>query len=267
MTSCEGVRPPQEMWDTVFHMPRGGVDASVLENGMENVAPDGPYMAAQNLGKHLHSSFAQLSLHEHCSLGKLSAVRATSEVPALHTLPMSPVAVAFPHVTVMPGLYAEDGWEDVEVPRGPVDPMWRDTVVAFAASRQYEGVVIECFGENEQRLSLYKDLVQQAISLCQGPRVYKTNLDMVATYCAVALCKGRAQFSVQQFLGLHRRLPLKKELLFLLEEDVFTTYSYFGEESSGSSLEVSSSLMSEELESPLRLNDQQGHTWIPDYIA
>jgi hypothetical protein len=182
MTSCEGVRLPRKVWDTVFHMARGGVDASVLNNGMENVPPDGPHMASQNLGKHLHSSFARLSLHEHCSLGKLPAVRATPKVLAMHTIPMSPVAVAFPHVTVMPGLYAEDGWEDVEVPRGPVDPMWRDTVVAFAASRQDEGVISEqSFGENEQRLSRYKDRVQQAISLCQGPRVYKTNLDMVAT--------------------------------------------------------------------------------------
>jgi hypothetical protein len=83
----------------------------------------------------------------------------------------------------------------------------------------------------------------------------------------VALCTDRAQLTVQQFLDLNRRLPLKKELFFLLEEDVFTVYSFLGEESSGSSLEVSSSLMSEELESPLRLNDQPGHTGIPDYIA
>jgi hypothetical protein len=146
--------------------------------------------------------------------------------------------------------------------------MWRDSVIAFAATRQYGGVFIEQrFEENEQRLSRHKASVQQAISLCQGPRVFKTNLDMVATYCAVALCKDRAQFTVQQFLGLHRRLPLKKELFFLLEDNVFTTNLHWLEESSDSSLEGSSDLMSEEMDSPLRLNDQPGHSWIPDYLA
>jgi hypothetical protein len=206
------------MWDNVFHMPRGGVDASVLENGLENIAPDGP-LAAQTSGKHLHSCFAQLSLFEHCSLGQLSAVRATSEVPALRILPVGPVAVAVPHVIVMPGLYAEDGWVDVEVPRGPVDPMWRNTVVAFAVSRQYEGVeMAHCFAENEHRFILCKELVAHAISLCQGPRAFKTNIDMVAAVCGSGALQGQGTGCCPAVFGHPQEVASEERALLLARE-------------------------------------------------
>jgi hypothetical protein len=168
-------------------------------------------------------------------------VPAGTAVPALLDNTMSPVALADP--TVMPGLYAEDGWDDVEVPRGPVDPRWRNTVIAFAQSRRYEGVNCEqSFSDNETRLQRYKNLVQQAISLCQGRRLYKASLDMVASYFAIALCKGRAQLTVQQFLDKIMRLPLKRELFFLLDEDMFSIYI-----AESRSEDISSSLGSEDM--------------------
>jgi hypothetical protein len=154
-------------------------------------------------------------------------------------------------------LYANDGWDNVEVPRGPEDPEWRSTVIEFAQTRRYEGVIYEqSFGDNEQRLHHYQRTVQQAISLCQGPRLFKACLNMTATYCAVALCSGRAQLVVQQFLDKNRRLPMKMELFFLLVEDGFSIYI-----AESSSEDKSSSLMSEEM-----LSEQPGHTWIPSYI-
>jgi hypothetical protein len=142
-------------------------------------------------------------------MDKFLAVPAATEVPAL--LDHTENAVAL--IGQMTGLYADDGWDTVEVPRGPVDSEWRSTVIEFAQTRRYEGVISEqSFGDNEQRLHHYQRTVQQAISLCQGPRLFKACIDMTATYCAVALCSGRAQLVMKQFLDKNRRLPIKREL-------------------------------------------------------
>jgi hypothetical protein len=50
--------------------------------------------------------------------------------------------------------------------------------------------------------------------------VFKTNIDMVATHCAVIMCEGRAQQVVTDFLERTRRLPLKKELFLLLDQQL-----------------------------------------------
>jgi hypothetical protein len=80
---------------------------------------------------------------------------------------------------------------------------------------------------------------------------------MIATYCAVGLCSGRAQMVMQQFLENNRRLPMKRELFYMLDEDVFALYNAHPT----SSEETVSSLGSEEL-----LSDLPGHTWIPSYV-
>jgi hypothetical protein len=127
----------------------------------------------------------------------VSAVLATAEeVPDLQSVPEIPAAGIEHEVTIMPGVYTEDGWLDEideTMPRGPVDPMWRDNVVSFAASRQYRGFVGELSNEvNERRFFRYRNDVQRVIYLCRGPRTLKTNIEMVATYCATALCTDRA---------------------------------------------------------------------------
>jgi hypothetical protein len=183
------------------------------------------------------------------------AVTATTEVPALLDLTVSPDVLAVPDV--VPGMYADDGWDDVEVPRGPVNPRWRSTVIEFAQTRRYKGVIYEqSFSDNEQRLHHYQKMMQQAIFLCHGPRVFKACLELTATYCAVALCSGRAQMVVQHSLEKNRRLPLKRELFYLLDEDVLSIYI-----AQTSSEEKSSSLGSEEM-----LSELPGHAWIPSYV-
>jgi hypothetical protein len=122
-------------------------------------------------------------------------------------------------------MYAGEEWDYVEVARGPVDPLWRDNVVDYAGTRQYRGAdVTLSYTENEAAIRQYQNRVAQAIKLSQGPRTFKACVDMTATYCAVALCAGRAQAVVGQFLDLNRRLPLMRELFFLLDEDVYTLY-------------------------------------------
>jgi hypothetical protein len=64
MTSCTGVILPQEQGTIVFHGPRGGIDESVMENGMENVVPGHAIVAAEDSCKSLLSSFALLSINE-----------------------------------------------------------------------------------------------------------------------------------------------------------------------------------------------------------
>jgi hypothetical protein len=126
---------------------------------------------------------------------------------------------------VCPGMYADDEWDYVDVARGPVDPLWRDNVVDYAGTRQYSGAdVTLSYTENEAAIRQYQNRVAQAIKLSQGPRTFKACVDMTATYCAVALCAGRAQAVVGQFLDLNRRLPLMRELFYLLDEDVYTLY-------------------------------------------
>ena len=47
MTSCKGVILPREQGTIVFHGPRGGIDESVMRNGMENVEPGHAIVAAE----------------------------------------------------------------------------------------------------------------------------------------------------------------------------------------------------------------------------
>jgi hypothetical protein len=130
-----------------------------------------------------------------------------------------------PVYPVVTGMYADDEWDYVEVARGPVDPLWRHNALDYAGNRQYSGAdVTLSYTENEAALRQYQLRVAQAIKLSQGPRTFKACIDMTATYCAVALCAGRAQAVVGQFLDLNRRLPLMRELFYLLDEDVYTLY-------------------------------------------
>jgi hypothetical protein len=60
----------------------------------------------------------------------------------------------------------------------------------------------------------YKEDVTMAIFLCQGPRASQSSVDFVASFCAVALCEGRAKLLVQQMVEKDGKLPLKRELFF-----------------------------------------------------
>jgi hypothetical protein len=259
MTSCEGVRLPREHWELVFHGPRGGIDDSVMEDGRENVPPGG-HQSTVALGKQFLCRFAQLTIKDHSSFDKFIAVTAAPAVPALD-ITVHPVVLINPDIVT--GMYADDGWDVVEVPRGPVDPMWRNTVIEFASTRQYEGVIFEqSFVHNEQRLRVYQRRVQQAINLSQGPRTFKACIGMTATYCAVGLCSGRAQTIVGQYLDKNRRLPTKRELFYLLDEDIYALYSAHP----SSSEETVASQESEELLSEEVSSDLPGHIWIPSYV-
>ncbi len=98
-------------------------------------------------------------------------------------------------------MYASDMWDRVEVERGPVDPLWRNRALSFAITRQYNGAnAAMSYGDNEIALRQYQLRVEQAIKLSQGPRIFKACKDVTATYCSVALCDGRAQAVVGQFL-------------------------------------------------------------------
>ncbi len=140
--------------------------------------------------------------------------------------PVVYTTAAYPNI--MPGLYADYGGNvrsamdlALPVPSGPVNAKWRNAVMTFAKSRRYSGLDREQDARgNEERLQRYKDRVEQAAFLCQGPRQFQTNVDFVASFCAVALCKGRAQLIVQQYLDKNGKLPMKHELCFLLHADI-----------------------------------------------
>ncbi len=80
---------------------------------------------------------------------------------------------------------------------------------------------------NEITLMRYKDDVKMAIFLCQGPRSGQAAVNFVASFCAVALCEGRAKTIVQQLVEKHGKLPLKRELFFKLQDDVRTQPLHF----------------------------------------
>ncbi len=73
----------------------------------------------------------------------------------------------------------------------------------------------------------YEDDVKRAIFLCQGPRSGQDAIDFVASFCAVALCEGRAKAIVQQLVEKHGKLPMKRELFFRLKDDVKTQPIHF----------------------------------------
>jgi hypothetical protein len=166
-------------------------------------------------------------------------------------------------------MYASDVWDHVVVERGPVDPMWRDNALGYAITRQYPGVdASRTYEDNEIALRRYQGRVEQAIKLSNGPRVFKACLDVTATYCAVALCEGRAQAVVGQFLDLNRRLPMMKELFYLLEQDVYDLYEV--DHGSTGTVVCSSTEASEEGDYVEEESSVQGalpgHRWIPDWV-
>jgi hypothetical protein len=129
------------------------------------------------------------------------------------------------YANIMPGLYADYGGYDMERPVaiGPVNPMWREVAITFAQSRKYGGLSRDQYPRgNEERLMRYKEDVTQAIFLCQGPRASQSSIDFVASFCAVALCEGRAKFIVQQLVDKDGKLPLKRELYFKLIDGIRT---------------------------------------------
>ena len=134
------------------------------------------------------------------------------------------------YANIMPGLYADYGGYDLELPVaiGPVNPMWRDVAITFAKSRKYSGFSRDANPRgNEVTLMRYKDDVKMAIFLCQGPRSGQAAVDFVASFCVVALCEGRAKTLVQQLVEKNGRLPLKREIFFQLQNDVRTQPIHF----------------------------------------
>ena len=137
----------------MFHGPRGGVDESVMANGMENVAPGHAMIATEVQCKSLHYRFALLSINEHSvSEDGFHAVPAVATAVASLSSRFTPLVLAgspvHPVVTGM--MYADDKWDHVEVARGPVDPMWRNHALDYALTRQYNGAdVTLSYGENE----------------------------------------------------------------------------------------------------------------------
>jgi hypothetical protein len=131
------------------------------------------------------------------------------------------------YANIMPGIYADYGGcgYDMELPvvTEPVNPMWRDAATTFAESRKYGGFSRSQYPRgNEERLMRYKEDVNLAIFLCQGTRGSQSAVNFVASFCAVALCEGRAKSIVQQMVEKDGKLPLKKELCSKLQEDIIT---------------------------------------------
>jgi hypothetical protein len=269
MTSCKGVILPREQGTIVFHGPRGGIDESVMRNGMENVEPGHAIVAAEVSCKSLLSSFALLSINENSiSEDGFHAVPAVTRAAASLSSRFTPLVLAGSpvHPVVTGAMYADDMWDRVEVARGPVDPLWRNRALNYALTRQYNGAdVALSYGDNEIAIRQYQLRVEQAIKLSQGPRIFKACKDVTATYCAVALCAGRAQAVVGQFLDLNRRLPLMRELFYLLEQDVYELYAV--DQSSIETVVGSSSGTSEEGDPVEEVSSAlPGHRWIPSYV-
>jgi hypothetical protein len=147
-----------------------------------------------------------------------------------------------------------------------VDPLWRNRALSFALTRQYNGASVALsYGDNEIALRQYQLRVEQAIKLSQGPRIFKACKDVTATYCAVALCDGRAQAVVGQFLDLNRRLPLMRELFYLLEQDVYDLFAV--DHSSIETVVGSSSGTSEDGDPVEEVSSAlPGHRYIPSYV-
>ncbi len=276
MTSCEGVILPREQGEIVFHGPRGGVDESVRANGMENVAPGHAMIVTEEPCKSLLYRFALLSINEHSvSEDGFHAVPAVARAVASLSSRFYPLVLSgspvHPVVTGM--MYADDKWDHVEVVRGPVDPMWRNHALDYALTRQYRGADVSLsYGDNETAIMQYQIRVAQAIKLSHGPHTYEACVDMTATYCAVSLCAGRAQAVVGQFLDLNRRLPMMRELFYLLDQDVYNLYASVSfADQTGSSMETgigSSRGTTQEEEDPCEevSSALPGHLWIPPYV-
>jgi hypothetical protein len=157
MTSCDGVRLPREREEHVFHGPRGGIDESVMANGMENVPPGG-HTSTVDTSKQLLCRFALCTINEQCISDLFHAVPAAPAVSVLSQSFIPVLLAGTPYLApVVTGMYAGDEWEVVEVARGPVDPLWRNNVMEYACTRLYNGANVDkSYPENEFALRLYQ---------------------------------------------------------------------------------------------------------------
>jgi hypothetical protein len=131
------------------------------------------------------------------------------------------------YANIMPGIYADYGGcgYDVHLPAvtEPVHPRWRDVVISYAEGRKYGGFHPTQYPRgNERRYMSYQEDVTMAIFLCQGPRASQAQVNFVASFCAVALCEGRAKEIVQGMVEKDGKLPLKRDLYCKLHEDITT---------------------------------------------
>jgi lactam utilization protein B len=92
-------------------------------------------------------------------------------------------------------------------------------VIAYAKDRKYDGLSIMPQAlDQETHLQHFKFHVATANRVCQGLRFDKANIDMVESQCAILMCEGSAHQVVIDFAQEHGRIPLKSELLALLDQ-------------------------------------------------
>jgi hypothetical protein len=173
------------------------------------------------------------------SLLRLLWALVTCKPPAVHARAAEPepededcrleplVYTSAAYANIMPGIYADYGGcgYDVHLPAvtEPVNPGWRDVVMSFAVSRKYGGFHPTQYPRgNEERFTRYKEDVTLAIFTCQGPRASQVAVNFVASFCAVALCEGRAKEIVHSMVMKAGKLPLKRDLYCKLHEDITT---------------------------------------------
>jgi hypothetical protein len=152
--------------------------------------------------------------------------RDCGQVPDHEDCGMEPqiyTSAAYPNI--MPGIYADYGGSgyDVHVPAVtvPVTPNWREVVITYAKGRKYEGFHPTKYPRgNERRFMSYQEDVTMTVFLCQGPRATQAQVDFVASFCAVALCEGRAKEIVQGLVEKEGKLPLKRDLYCQLQDDI-----------------------------------------------
>jgi hypothetical protein len=129
------------------------------------------------------------------------------------------------YANIMPGIYADYGGSgyDVQLPAVtvPVQPNWREVVISYAKGRKYGGFHPTMYPRgNKRRFLAYQEDVARTVFLCQGPRATQAQVDFVASFCAVALCEGRAREIVQGLVEKDGKLPLKRDLYCQLHDDI-----------------------------------------------
>jgi hypothetical protein len=230
MASGEGVRLSRvTKWDVNLHAPRARLSTP-------RVVPAHDQTAANDEGKPSSVllklySVAHIRCHWAPLIRQSLAVHAATDVLADEVCQLEPlVYTTAAYANIMPGICADYGGYDMELPVAiePGNSMWRETATTFAQSCKYGGFSRDQYPRgNEERLMRYKDDVKMAIFLCQGPRAVQTSVDFVASFCAVALCEGRAKLIVQQMVEKDGKLPLKRELFFKLQADIRTQPIHF----------------------------------------
>ena len=132
-------------------------------------------------------------------------------------------SAAYPNI--MPGIYADYGGSGYDshlpVVAVPVHPNWREVVRSYSKGRKYEGFHPTKYPRgNEKRFLSYQEDVTMTVFLCQGPRSTQAQIDFVASFCAVALCEGRAKEIVKGLVEKEGKLPLKRDLYCQLQDDI-----------------------------------------------